>query len=162
MDTHGHDISKTDSYMLKLACGKKWRKSRIRNKSLLRNWEKRERWKAKKNDQPDDIKGARFHTGWNETVAPITGGKLAFDLRFLDQSSISGAHPQLQNRRQLFASFSENAKVQVWRSWYNSTLSTWSRVEQSCAVLEKYILTREENPSYFRLKYPPQIESKFI
>jgi len=24
------------------------------------------------------------------------------------------------------------------------------RVEQSCAVLEKYILTREENPSYFR------------
>ena len=65
---------------------------------------------SQKNDQPDDIKGARFHTGGNETVAPITGGKL------LDQSSISGAHPQLQNRRQLFASFSENAKVQVWRS----------------------------------------------
>ena len=54
---------------------------------------------SQKNDQPDDIKGARFHTGWNETVAPITGVKLAFDLRVLDQSSISGAHPQLQNRR---------------------------------------------------------------
>ena len=31
---------------------------------------------SQKNDQPDDIKGARFHTGWNETVAPITGVKL--------------------------------------------------------------------------------------
>ena len=56
MDTHGHDINKTDSYMLKLACGKKWRKSRIRNKLLLRNWEKRERWKAKKTINPMILK----------------------------------------------------------------------------------------------------------